>query len=173
MGDRIVAAGGEAAYWPAATASLDDFRPLLPAEEEVVARLHSGDFDRLGDGSRPELDDPARAIRAPFLRFLLLGGDEGCRPHEKGIRLTGAWIRGTLDLEACRIFRDIGLKDCRFDAAPILRSAIIDRLFLDGSSLPGFLCGASRDPRRDLLARSSYQWGDETHQFAPGRQPRM
>ena len=138
MGDRIVAAGGEAAYWPAATASLDDFRPLLPAEEEVVARLHSGDFDRLGDGSRPESDDPARAIRAPFLRFLLLGGDEGCRPHEKGIRLTGAWIRGTLDLEACRIFRDIGLKDCRFDAAPILRSAIIDRLFLDGSSLPGF-----------------------------------
>jgi len=59
------------------------FRPFLPAEEEIFARLSSGDLDRLGDGSRPEADDPQRAIRAAFLRFLLLGGEEGCRRHEK------------------------------------------------------------------------------------------
>jgi len=29
------------------------------------------------------------------------------------------------------------LKDCRFDAVPVLRYAVIDNLFLDGSSLPG------------------------------------
>jgi hypothetical protein len=35
------------------------------------------------------------------------------------------------------VFRDIWLKDCRFDAIPVFRSSIIDRLFLDGSLLPG------------------------------------
>jgi len=129
--------GGEPPYWPVGAARLDDFRPLLPAEEEVVARLLTGTFDRLGDGSRPESADPARVIRAPFLRFLMLGGEQGCRPHEKGVRISGAWITEVLDLEACRVYRDIGLNDCHFEAAPILRAAIINRLFLDGSSFPG------------------------------------
>jgi len=119
-----------------ATGRLADFRPLLPAEEVVVAGLPNGDFDRLGDGSRPGLPSEDRVVRAHFLRFLLLGGDEDCRPHEKGIRLSGAWISGHLDLEACRIVRDIGLNNCRFDTAPNLNSAVIERLFLDGSSLP-------------------------------------
>jgi hypothetical protein len=120
-----------------ATERLDGFRPLLAAEEEVVAKLLNGSFDRLGDGSRPEGPDPARVIRASVLRFLLLGGEEGCRPHEKGIRISGAWITDVLDLEACRIVRDIGLNDCHFEAPPVLRAAIINRLFLDGSLLPG------------------------------------
>ncbi|TCR66321.1 hypothetical protein [Bosea sp. BK604] len=137
MTDWSVAAEAERAQWATATARLDDFRPLLPAEEDVVAKLLSGSFDRLGDGSRPESADPARIVRARFLRFLLLGGEDGCRPHEKGIRITGAWITDVLDLEACRVFRDIGLNDCHFEAAPILKAAIINRLFLDGSQLPG------------------------------------
>jgi hypothetical protein len=119
---------------------LADFQPLLPAEQEVIATLRSGDFDRLGReaaGSLPDMDDATRAVRAELLRFLLLGGDEGARPHEKGIRVQGAWVTGILDLEGCRIPRDIGLKKCRFDAAPILRSAIIDSLVLDGSIMPG------------------------------------
>lgn len=137
MTDWGVGAEAERAQWATATARLDDFRPLLPAEEEVVAKLLSGSFDRLGDGSRPAEPDPARLVRARFLRFLMLGGEEGCRPHEKGIRISGAWITDVLDLEACRVFRDIGLNDCHFEAAPILRAAIINRLFLDGSLLPG------------------------------------
>lgn len=127
----------ERSQWALASARLDDFQPLLPAEAEVVARLLSGTYDRLGDGTRPEEADPRRVIRASFLRFLMLGGEEGCRPHEKGIRITGAWITETLDLEACHVFRDIGLIDCHFEATPILRAAIINRLFLDGSRLPG------------------------------------
>ena len=138
-GDWTAGSVGEWAQWSAATARLGDFHPLLPAEEEVIARLDSGSFDRLGDGSRPERADQARMIRAAFLRFLILGGEEGYRPHEKGIRIAGAWITGSLDLEACRVFRDIGLNDCHFEATPVLRAAVINRLFLDGSSLPGLL----------------------------------
>ncbi len=116
---------------------LDALRPLTSAEERILADLAKGEFDRLGDGRRPELDDPTRKVRAAFLRFLILGGDERHRPHEKGVRVSGGWISGVLDLEGARIWRDIGLKDCRFDAVPVLRYAVIDNLLLDGSSLPG------------------------------------
>lgn len=129
--------GAEAAVWAISPARLNDFRPLLPAEEAIVAKLQSGEFDGLGDGARPAQPDPPRVVRAAFLRFLMLGGEAGCRPHEKGVLIRGAWISGVLDLEACRIFRDIGLNDCHFEAPPILRAAIINRLFLDGSRLPG------------------------------------
>jgi hypothetical protein len=152
---------GEWAQWSMATARLDDFRPLLPAEEEVIARLLSGDFDRLGDGLRPEEADPARVVRARFLRFLLLGGEPGCRPHEKGIRITGAWITDVLDLEACRVFRDIGLNDCHFEAGPILRAAIINRLFLDGSSLPS-LQAERLEARGGVYLRGAHVSGEVT-----------
>jgi hypothetical protein len=55
---------------------------------------------RLGDGQRPENNDPARAVRAEFMRFLLLGGEEGFRPHEKGVRVSGGWVTGALDRHA-------------------------------------------------------------------------
>ena len=116
---------------------LESLRPLTPAEERIIADLAVGEFDRLGDGRRPESDDPSREVRAAFLRFLILGGDERHRPHEKGVRVSGGWISGLLDLEGARIPRDIGLTDCRFDAVPVLRYAVIDNLFLDGSALPG------------------------------------
>lgn len=103
----------------------------------MLGHLLSGDFDAIGDGSLPETGQRERAVRAAFLRFLLLGGDENCRVHEKGMQLRGALITGVLDLEGCRIHCGIALKDCRFEAAPIVRSAIIDNLVLDGSVLPG------------------------------------
>lgn len=125
------------AYQPLVSTRLEDLQPLLPAENDILARLGTGDYDRLGDGMRPAQADPVREVRAAFLRFLILGGDDSCRPHEKGVRVSGAWISGVLDLEACRVPSDIGLKDCGFECAPNLRAAVINRLFLDGSSLPG------------------------------------
>ncbi|WP_141246470.1 hypothetical protein [Actibacterium ureilyticum] len=52
--------------------------------------------------------------------------------------MEGARITGQLDLEGARIPRDILLINCRFDAAPILRSAMLDTVSLQGSALPGF-----------------------------------
>lgn len=57
--------------------------------------------------------------------------------NEKGVRIVGALITGVLDLEGCRVPRDIVLINCRFVAAPVLLSAVIDNLFLNGSTLPG------------------------------------
>jgi hypothetical protein len=133
---------------------LSRFEPLLPAERRILAELPTGDFDRLGDGTRPATADPERIVRAEFLRFLMLGGGGEIRPHEKGVRVSGGWISGSLDLEGCRVPRDIGLKDCHLEAVPVLRSAIIDSLFLDGSWLPG-LRADRLDARGDVTLRGA------------------
>ena len=124
------------------------------AEQVMVDGVGNGVFDRVGAGGLPEAGDLDRQVRAELIRALLLGGDDLPAMHEKGLRLTGAWVTGTLDLEGCRIPRDIGLLDCRFDAIPVLRSAVIDTLSLDGSVMPGL--NADRlEARGDLLLRAT------------------
>jgi len=120
-----------------AAGCLEQFRPVSASEEVVLDHLRSGDYAVIADGALPDATQVDRSIRGEFLRLLLLGGDETHRVHEKGIQLRGALITGTLDLEGCRIHCGIALKDCRFETAPVVRSAIIDNLHLDGSILPG------------------------------------
>jgi hypothetical protein len=120
----------------------------------MVDGVGNGVFDRVGAGGLPRVGDTDRQVRATLIRALLLGGDDLPVMHEKGLRLGGAWVTGTLDLEGCRIPRDIGLLDCRFEAIPVLRSAVIDTLSLDGSVLPGL--NADRlEARGDLLFRAA------------------
>ncbi|MCA4910586.1 MAG: hypothetical protein ING72_09630 [Methylobacterium sp.] len=119
--------------------SLQDFQPLNPAEASIIAGLSRGAFDRIGDGRRPESPEPDRIVRAEFLRFLLLGGEEGFRPHEKGVQISGAWITGPLDLEGCRIPMVLALRHCALASTPVLSAAIIDSVQFDSSSLPGLL----------------------------------
>jgi hypothetical protein len=120
----------------------------------LIDGLDSGALDRLGEGGLPEAGDDTRRVRAELIRYLLLGGPGAPTLHEKGIRLSGAWIVGPLDLEGCRVPRDIGLLDCLFEATPVLLSAIIDTLAFDGSDLPG-LTANRLDARGDLLFRSA------------------
>lgn len=94
----------------AVVSSLADFQPLHAAEAKVVAGLGSGDFSRIGNGLCPEGNDPTRIVRAELLRLLILGGGDDFRLHEKGLRLSGAEVTGILDLEGCRIPRDIALR---------------------------------------------------------------
>lgn len=135
-------------------AGLARFGALGRAEQTMVDGIGNGVFDRVGAGGVPTEGDTDRQVRAELIRALLLGGDGLPLMHEKGLRLSGAWVTGTLDLEGCRIPRDIGLLDCRFDAIPVLRSAVIDTLSLDGSILPGL--NADRvEARGDFLFRSA------------------
>lgn len=130
------------------------FGALGSAEIALIDGLGSGSVDRIGSGGLPDPEDEKRRVRAELIRFLLLGGPDAPRLHEKGIRLSGAWIVGPLDLEGCRVPRDIGLLDCRFEARPVLLSAIIDTLAFDGSDLPGLVANRL-DARGDLLFRSA------------------
>lgn len=132
------------------------FGPLSRAEAVLVDNIGIGHFDRLG--ALPEAGDADREVRADLIRALLLGGEGIPKMHEKGIRLSGAWISGILDLEGCRIPHDIGLLDCRFEATPVLRSAMVDTVSFDGSVLPG-LAADRVDLRGDLLLRAAQVGG--------------
>ena len=120
--------------------SLDRLNPLTSAERAILGGIESGDFVILGgDSGPPDAGSDALAVRGEFLRLLLVGGAGTPPLHEKGLRVSGARVTGRFDLEGCRVARDVGLVDCRFDAAPVLRSALVDSLSLDGSILPGLL----------------------------------
>ncbi len=137
------------------------FGPLMRAELTMVAGLGTGVFDRVGAGGVPPAGAKDRRVRADLIRAILLGGPDMPALHEKGLRLGGAWITGILDLEGCRIPRDIGLLDCRFESVPVLLSAVIDTLSFDGSVLPGL--SANRiEARGDLLFRSATLTGPVT-----------
>jgi hypothetical protein len=133
---------------------LDRFGALGPAEAALIEGIGTGAVLRLSAAGVPAAGDESVRVRADLVRFLLLSHPGAPVMHEKGLRLGGAWITGVLDLEGCRVPRDIGLIDCRFEAAPVLLSAVIDTLAVDGSELPGF--DANRlEARGDLLFRSA------------------
>jgi len=130
---------------------LEDFGTLTKAEQQVLDELDTGEGTRLGDGKVPPEDaGPKRQLRARFVRWLALGGDDAPRLHEKGLQVRGALITGegpkhtehrALDLEGCEIARDLVFFACRFADPLLLRSARLQSLFLDGSVLPGLNAG--------------------------------
>lgn len=134
--------------------SLAAFGPLGPAEQVLLDGLADGSFDLVDGGDLPTGNDPRRVIRAELLRLLILGAPDAPQVHEKGVRVSGAIIRGALDLEGCRVPRDIGLVDCRFETALVLRSAVVDTVLLDGSRIPALLADRL-EARGDVFLRQA------------------
>jgi hypothetical protein len=78
-----------------------------------------------------------RLVRARLLYELLTGrsGPENARP--RALRLAGARISGTLDLEAATLTFPLTLSDCFFEEPVGLRQAQTLAIRLSGSQLPG------------------------------------
>jgi hypothetical protein len=115
-----------------------DFLPLWPAEEILLEACRKGEFAILGDTlpSPQDQNKQALKVRADFLRFLLLGGDEQAPVHERGVQLRGAWIEGKLDLTDCLVPSSMWLLRCCFTEELIARDAQIHgTLSLQGSEL--------------------------------------
>ncbi|HQU23897.1 MAG TPA: hypothetical protein PKX13_06385 [Acidiphilium sp.] len=76
-------------------------------------------------------------MRAEFIRFLALGGDDRAPVHERGVWLKGAYVEGTLDLSSANVICNLQLDHCHFDVAPNFKDAKIDGyLILEGSRVP-------------------------------------
>ncbi|SDW81508.1 hypothetical protein [Litoreibacter albidus] len=114
--------------------SLDAFSPFSAAEQKLIDDAANPERTSVGDGELPPSDDPDRVIRAELIRHLLLRFDA---LHDKGIRLRGAWISGTLDLQGCDCERDISLSHCHLRAPINLVNARLRGLHLSGCSLTG------------------------------------
>ncbi len=117
--------------------SLADFPSLSAAEAKILRAAASGDLAKIGE-TRPEAESEACTVRAAFLRFLALGGDNKTPVHETDLQVQGAWITGTLDLSRAEIAGAFVLLECRFAEMPALVDAQIRGLFsLEGSAVPG------------------------------------
>jgi hypothetical protein len=91
-----------------------------------------------------EPSDDAACIRASFLRFLLLGGDDNAPVHEKGVQLVGAYISGTLDCEHSVLERSLLLRGCLFQEPIIFTDATASTLELRGCYVKGILAERAR-----------------------------
>lgn len=93
---------------------LRDFEPLSSAERLLLVRCQAGEITRI-HLEVPRRGTTSNRVRASFLRFLALGGDEDVAIHEQGIEVWGAWITGILDLSACTLDCRITLAACRLE----------------------------------------------------------
>ncbi len=91
--------------------SLQDFEPLKPAERRLLEAALRGEPCSLG-GARPAAATDANEVRADFLRFLALGGENGKAVHESGLRVQGAFIDGTINLDGATKVRPLWIEGC-------------------------------------------------------------
>jgi len=114
---------------------LSDFLPLGPAEQLLLDCCRTGEMARVAR-QRPETPEVNNRIRASFLRFLLLGGDEQAPVHERGVQLFGCWVDGRLDLGGCVIPFNAALKHSHFANLLFAQDARLGGLLsLEGSCL--------------------------------------
>lgn len=114
---------------------LSYFLPLGPAEQLLLGCCRAGEVARLAE-QRPEAPNATNRIRAIFLRFLLLGGDEQAPVHERGVRMSGYWVDGGLDLGGCAVPFSVALVHSHFAGLLCAQDARLGGLLsLEGSCL--------------------------------------
>jgi hypothetical protein len=125
---------------------LSDFGELTEAEKILLVCCATGQEAKIGEAVPTDDADPNTIVRAGFLRFLLLGGDEDAPVHERGVQLSGAWVQGDLDLENCVVPHSVTLCKCKFNGVfSLIYAHITGPLELNGSYL---LKGLSADGAR-------------------------
>lgn len=92
----------------------------------------------LTDGRTRSLPIPSAArIRAQFLRFLVLGGDESAPVHEAGVELCRAFVDGELDLRGAKCVGRLALVRCCIHGELKIEDASLGILDLEGSRVYG------------------------------------
>ena len=146
--------------------SLNDFLPLRDAENRLLHACASGADLTLSNGL-PEQKTPENSLRAEFVRFLALGGDDSAPIHEMGVQVEGAWIEDSLNLDHCTVSR-IWLGKCHFEETLEMRNAQFQgSLHLNGSSIPGvkgdgLICHGSVFFRSGVIRDKAFEMGSST-----------
>jgi cytoskeletal protein CcmA (bactofilin family) len=122
---------------------LEDFLPLLPAEEQLKSHAANGEICIVGDynNERPNKPTNLNTIRGGFLRYMVLGGCEQSPIHARGIGLLGACIQceDFLDFEAIEICKDLKLHQCLIDGNIVLSGARTQNISFSASRCKALL----------------------------------
>lgn len=133
--------------------TLTEFEPLKPAEHKLLEACKEGKAAQLSN-TRPSEKSNDNIVRASFIRFLALGGDDDAAVHESGVYLKGAWIEGILSFNGAVIPRSLSIQNSHLERKPILKGTeIAGELDFSGSTLPGLQ--ADRTIIKDSLLLSN------------------
>lgn len=128
-----------------------EFQPLKPGESKLLDACANGEVAVLGS-ERPTAKSETNTVRASFIRFLALGGDDEVPVHEQGVQLVGAWIEGPLILCGTVTPTDLSLRYSHFESSPEFDGADIrGGLYLSGSLLPGLQANSAVIKRNFFL----------------------
>jgi hypothetical protein len=115
-------------------------------ESDLAARLDSGEAVKLGEDPAGQVSvkqveswSSERDISAELLVNLLTrkSAEDDAKPRFRPLRLAGARIRGSLNLEGATLVRSVVLTGCYFDEPLILREARAQSIGLPGCCVPG------------------------------------
>lgn len=116
---------------------LQHYLPLNPVEKKLLAYGATGARFSIAK-QRPVAGTAENTIRASFLRFLILGGDDKNPIDLNGVHLEGAFIQGSLHLSSATIATNVSLTHCLCDKDLRLENTVIDGwLDLNGSQFSG------------------------------------
>jgi hypothetical protein len=86
---------------------------LNDAEEKLLDAVRKGKLADFGDHVPATAEERReRTIRVEVLRLLMLGDYKGIPAYERGVRIRGAVIDGTLDFQGCKLTGDLALVFC-------------------------------------------------------------
>ncbi len=108
---------------------------LTRAELRLIDAAKEGLLASLGD-TVPKSPSDAVLIRAPLLRYLILGGCADFKTETAGVQVSGAWIAGKLDLNFAKASGAIRLFHCHIAEQPQMFQLDLPLLNLNGSLLP-------------------------------------
>jgi len=91
--------------------ALQEFEPLKPAERKLLDASLKGEPCSFG-GARPSAATEENEVRADFLRFLALGGENRNAVHDSGIHIQGAFVTGAVNLNGQRKVRPLWIENC-------------------------------------------------------------
>ena len=117
--------------WLADFLDQDTASGLLPIEKRLL------DACAIGASCSGKTDGKKETVRAGFLRFLALGGDESAPVHESGVELYDAFIDGELDLRGAKVVGRLALVRCDIRAPLKIEDASLGILYLEGSHIAG------------------------------------
>lgn len=140
--------------------TLDEFGELTPAEQKLLAACRAGEPAIISD-DRPEKATDENTVRAEFVRFLALGGDDDAPVHEYGVHVQGAWIEGELQMRSAVVPSDLYLGACHFGFPPMFSNARIGGILgLSRSWVPGIKGDGLRCEGSFLLRDKFISTGD-------------
>ncbi len=116
--------------------SLQVFEPLKPAEQKLLDAALTGKQCSFG-GARPTSAGESNEVRADFLRFLALGGEDRSAVHDSGIHIQGAFVSGAVNLAGATKVRPLWIEDCTIDGELNFCDAETKVVSLEGTAVSG------------------------------------